>query len=209
MCQPTTLEKAYKCFAQWKSLIAAQPGLRNAESKTIFWQLLFNDLTPQTPDLRRQVTAHILTRSVAADSNKFWKWWHTLKEQANAPAGETNPVFNMDGASSHGIVHDHVMTVTCGRRLIMGQGRHIGLGPAETQHGDIVCVLFGGKLPFVLRPTETPREYEYVGNCYVHGIMGGEALIEQVDRGSKSRLAQLLGKKTDKAPMTEEEFWLR
>jgi hypothetical protein len=37
-----------------------------------------------------------------------------------------------------------------------------------------VCVLLGGKVPFVLWPAD--GGCRFVGECYVHGIMPGEAL---------------------------------
>ncbi|KAG8530270.1 uncharacterized protein KY384_004771 [Bacidia gigantensis] len=48
------------------------------------------------------------------------------------------------------------------------------LGPKVAEPGDIVCVLFGGKLPFCLRPLGD--QYLLVGECYVHGLMNGEAM---------------------------------
>ncbi|KAI0114019.1 hypothetical protein GGR51DRAFT_505248 [Nemania sp. FL0031] len=57
------------------------------------------------------------------------------------------------------------------------------LGPGIMAPGDIVCVLFGGKLPFCLRPCG--RRYLLVGECYVHGLMEGEAM-QLVDRGELS-----------------------
>ena len=48
------------------------------------------------------------------------------------------------------------------------------LGPAVLKVGDVVCVLFGGKMPFCLRPWG--RHYLLVGECYVHGLMDGEAM---------------------------------
>ena len=53
------------------------------------------------------------------------------------------------------------------------KGYHV-LGPEVTRPGDIVCVLFGGKLPFCLRPLGD--RYLLVGECYVHGLMNGEAM---------------------------------
>src|SRR3569833_2160784 len=55
----------------------------------------------------------------------------------------------------------------------------IGRGVAETQVGDVAFVLYGGKVPFVLRrDLERPTEdvYKYIGHAYIHGIMDGEAL---------------------------------
>ncbi|KAI9771043.1 MAG: hypothetical protein M1839_002979 [Geoglossum umbratile] len=48
------------------------------------------------------------------------------------------------------------------------------LGPKVMEVGDIVCVLFGGKMPFCLRPWG--RHYLLIGECYVHGLMNGEAM---------------------------------
>ncbi|KAI0882855.1 HET-domain-containing protein [Annulohypoxylon maeteangense] len=49
------------------------------------------------------------------------------------------------------------------------------LGPAVMEKGDLVCVLFGGKMPFCIRPFGEQR-YLLVGECYVHGLMKGEAM---------------------------------
>jgi hypothetical protein len=51
---------------------------------------------------------------------------------------------------------------------------YLGLGPDTLQTGDVVCILFGGRCPFVLRPKE--GFYQLIGEAYVHGIMYGEAL---------------------------------
>ena len=48
------------------------------------------------------------------------------------------------------------------------------LGPKVMEVGDVVCVLFGGKMPFCLRPLG--ERYLLVGECYVHGLMKGEAM---------------------------------
>ncbi len=59
----------------------------------------------------------------------------------------------------------------------------IGLGPENMQVGDIVHIFLGANVPFVLRPrpqqtavSEQGTAYEFVGNCYVQGIMDGEAM---------------------------------
>jgi hypothetical protein len=48
------------------------------------------------------------------------------------------------------------------------------LGPKVLEAGDVVCILFGGKMPFCLRPWG--QHYLLVGECYVHGLMDGEAM---------------------------------
>jgi len=42
--------------------------------------------------------------------------------------------------------------------------------------------LLGGRTPFVLRPGVGEGKYRFVGECYVHGIMYGQALQEGLSR---------------------------
>ena len=54
---------------------------------------------------------------------------------------------------------------------------YVGLVPRAARDGDRICLLHSGKVPFVLRQLENAgRTWKLVGECYVHGIMGGEAL---------------------------------
>jgi len=56
----------------------------------------------------------------------------------------------------------------------------IGSGPEGLHTGDIVCVLYGGDVPFILRP-DNQGQYTLIGECYVSGIMKGEALDMGLD----------------------------
>lgn len=61
---------------------------------------------------------------------------------------------------------------TVGRAVFMTEG-YIGLGPAKVQPGDRICLLFGGTLPYVLRPLGGD-EFILLGSSYVHRMMNGE-----------------------------------
>lgn len=78
-----------------------------------------------------------------------------------------------------------------GRRIFVTEQGRIGLGPKWMEEGDEVWVLFGSSVPFILRPLpngrSTKHEHEVdptrnnhivVGDCYVDGIMFGEAVQE-------------------------------
>jgi hypothetical protein len=71
---------------------------------------------------------------------------------------------------------------TKGRRVFVTQKGFLGLGPAEVEPGDVVCILFGGNLPYVVRHLSSQDEYTFLGPSYVHGIMDGEAYdgMEQI-----------------------------
>jgi hypothetical protein len=61
-------------------------------------------------------------------------------------------------------------------RLAMTKGGFFCLVPHRTELGDQVCVLNGGAVPFVLTKRGAPEQgYRLVGECYVHGVMGGES----------------------------------
>ena len=66
------------------------------------------------------------------------------------------------------------------RRLMISSKGYIGLAPHESQHDDIICILFGCSVPIVLRKVD--EHYVYIGECYVHGIMDGQA-IDQMRKG--------------------------
>jgi Heterokaryon incompatibility protein (HET) len=60
----------------------------------------------------------------------------------------------------------------------MTSGDLLGFGPHHLEVGDHVFVLLGGEVPYLLRETEAETEYTFVGECYIHGLMSGEALLE-------------------------------
>jgi hypothetical protein len=47
--------------------------------------------------------------------------------------------------------------------------------PETIQEGDIIVILCGGPVPYVLRPKSSGL-YTLVDECYFHGIMQGEML---------------------------------
>lgn len=66
------------------------------------------------------------------------------------------------------------------RRFVRGQGGYYALCPPAARQGDELCLLFGGQTLFCLRPSG--NGYLFVGECYVHGVMDGEAL-DMAERG--------------------------
>jgi hypothetical protein len=57
----------------------------------------------------------------------------------------------------------------------------IGVGPGSAREGDILCVLYGCKVPVILRPKG--RYFQVVGDAYIHNFMNGEA-VARVEDGS-------------------------
>ncbi|KAK5689847.1 hypothetical protein LTR97_012607 [Elasticomyces elasticus] len=64
---------------------------------------------------------------------------------------------------------------TFDRRLLVTNTGRCGLGPSIMQSGDVVIIVRGADVPFVLRPADKGY-YQFVGAAYVNGIMDGEAV---------------------------------
>jgi hypothetical protein len=52
---------------------------------------------------------------------------------------------------------------------------HFCLVREDAQPGDVVFVAMGAETPYLLRPRGSGK-YQFVGHCYVHGFMDGQAL---------------------------------
>lgn len=60
------------------------------------------------------------------------------------------------------------------------------LAPTAVKEGDVLCVLFGGATPYILR--RHGSSWLLVGECYVHGMMFGEG-IEMIERGEVEEMS--------------------
>lgn len=75
------------------------------------------------------------------------------------------------------------------RRFAYLDGGYMGLVPRRAEVGDEVFIFRGGQVPFVVRRRwgddgvgGWKREWTFVGECYVHGVMDGEAMM-RLERG--------------------------
>ena len=103
--------------------------------------------------------------------------WRTVIEMIQRP--EEN-AFQSTMAEHFGParVYDELFGLaTTGRRFFTTRNGYIGLAPRSTTVGDLVCVLKGANVPFILR--RKGENYVIVGECYCHGIMDGEAMLRE------------------------------
>lgn len=64
------------------------------------------------------------------------------------------------------------------RKLSVTTGGRLGQMPIGTERGDLVCILIGGQVPFVIRPTKPGSTmYHLIGDCFLNGAMNGEMLM--------------------------------
>lgn len=69
------------------------------------------------------------------------------------------------------------------RQMIRTEGGVLGLGPRDTEDGDVICELYGGKSFYMIRPLkEDNAAYAFLGDVYLHGMMQGEAMQNEREK---------------------------
>lgn len=58
--------------------------------------------------------------------------------------------------------------------FVLTRNDNIGWVPRCTEEGDLICLVFGARMPLVIREIEH-RKYILIGAAYIEGIMNGEA----------------------------------
>ncbi|KAF2825076.1 HET-domain-containing protein [Ophiobolus disseminans] len=56
---------------------------------------------------------------------------------------------------------------------------HKGLRPSGARVGDVVVILYGGMVPYILRPGDDGETYTFVGESFLEDFMHGEAFDER------------------------------
>ncbi|RTE85006.1 hypothetical protein BHE90_000382 [Fusarium euwallaceae] len=133
------------------------------------------------------------------DSQKY-PWGGTYEQASNrALLGDLEPLADEEKPGRHRFRSDQIAEASAQRLLastedpansvvhnrkgIITKSGMIGLSNPGVKVGDIVCILLGGKMPFILRQKEASEEgedfYEYVTHAYVHGIMDGQAMEDR------------------------------
>ena len=71
------------------------------------------------------------------------------------------------------------------RRFYLTKGGYMGIGPMIMRPGDEVCVLFGGRMPFILRPT-AQGHHIFIGQTYLYDyeiLWGGATAAVRSEKG--------------------------
>lgn len=66
-----------------------------------------------------------------------------------------------------------IQSTMSGRRLITSEKGYLGIANESVRQGDYICIFLGGRMPVVIRPIGDT--YHFIGECYIHGIMFGQA----------------------------------
>jgi hypothetical protein len=168
----------YLAFAE-----AANKFPEGHEREESLWRTLCCDMTTQIPARRAPA--------------EYAAGWKVIRKHHQATKADGSLDWTgIDISDIRQNVNDYVALSnaiganSAGRNLCVTAGGYLGYVSSRSQIGDKVCILFGSAVPFVLRE-DRDGVFMLVGECYVHGIMDGEAMKER-DVESLSRDFQLI-----------------
>lgn len=165
---PDTLKRMFTLFHDWWPLAKTHTpastvdGERRADA---FWRTIITDMNS---------FAQKATRSV--EGAQFRLWMASSSPAAFEPEDLIEPAPQFMGFIAS------FRQATMNRRFFITEEGLMGLGPRLIEPGDLVCVLLGSRVPFVLRRKVDGDRYVLVGECYCHGVMDGEA-VRGLDEG--------------------------
>ncbi|KAI0545380.1 heterokaryon incompatibility protein-domain-containing protein [Xylaria curta] len=142
-------------MSQWKE-IAGLPGescyqYTNQSLREAFWRTILMD---------EQLKGRCQRYRIPKDNVEL-SWFPHFPPSADEDLEARNAIF-------------YELAPMNGRRFFRTAKGLLGLAPAAARKGDCVVVLFGGKVPFIMRNYD--GLYHLVGESYVHGIMDGEVI---------------------------------
>lgn len=109
----------------------------------------------------------------------------TSLEQILRDSGFEDDLGSLPAGTKYGSTMDFTEAVryACqGRKLFTTETGYMGLGPSFLMPGDIVCVLHGGQVPYILRRAGRGNDYRLVGECHIQGLMEGQAEYHWLNR---------------------------
>jgi hypothetical protein len=77
-------------------------------------------------------------------------------------------------------------SATARKRFFVADDTCIGMAPPMARVGDLVVIFYGARVPYIIR--RSGASFRMVGECYVHGVMKGEAMRFLEDDGEEQPL---------------------
>lgn len=175
-----SLRITYEKLNEWREFAGVDKRLEEpyAGGKTLidaFWRTLCCDMSVVSEKTRATFEDRIL--------HDEW-WWIILLMEHEQDAQEYSKKLRREVLHGVNQLSLSIYSYTAGRRFFRTKTGYIGVGPSRMEEGDQICVLFGGKTPFILRrenpeakvQAKSAEKWIFVGDAYVHGIMDGEAM---------------------------------
>jgi len=173
------LVEDFMCFSNWRDICLIDEVYPPTGKTTleVFWQTCCA-LVPHLDEKMDQILNEF---------NRLDNFMETFRRLGTIKFQHSKPIYHillLAKLSKQGIIRDSTLIEFLGRvdastnrRLIRTQNGYIGLAPRFVRQNDLIALMKGAKPPFILRPSG--RSWKLVGECYINGIMYGEAFNEK------------------------------
>ncbi|KAK5125466.1 hypothetical protein LTR85_000575 [Meristemomyces frigidus] len=142
-------------------------------------------------DSKRKPSRRLRTEEIASLRGVFERWLVTPLEQYSSvfeDHGHSGMKLDLSIVDSGSGDIDVLHGARCGWRFAVSREGLYCMVPRVAQPGDHIAVLAGAKVPVILRPRDAQASsFTWLGTCYVHGFMDGEALDAKTSAGRKRR----------------------
>ncbi|KAH7176190.1 heterokaryon incompatibility protein [Dactylonectria macrodidyma] len=163
-------------FSQIRSLCMISAARNNKIYKTPrrraegFWRIPVGDV--------ERLSTHDLCRATSSSFKGYQKLSHDCEayEQVKALStlAEAEALFQQGQEDEDACTRYRARVAEMrNKRPYLSKEGYVGMGPVTTASGDVIAVLVGARVPFVLRPKGAGR-FSFLGEAYCDGIMDGE-----------------------------------
>lgn len=168
--------------ALWRTFIADYAGDQAAPDEDQYLMECWYDKTgwkkslPDPNDYAGKglMDAARLNLSTRSMKRAMWKQYLNVSGRSDE-LGIKGERFKEVIQERYGEYAKRIHRVCAHRSMFVTRKGYIGLAPWNAKH-DAIFVFPGGKTPYILREAPETKTYSFVGEAFVYGIMGGEAL---------------------------------
>lgn len=175
-----SIEEDYAAFRSMEQIVLKlHPVVLASTSWKIYLEVLLSPKEADAGDAVRWLRpqpreGRMAYETMLRQEGCFWleRWAPDLYRQAGFHQSKIRRSKKLELAQS---VMDVVNERNDNMRMFTTSTSHLGSGPEGLQVGDTVCILFGGRTPYIVRPHEEGEHHLLIGEAYVSGLMDGEA----------------------------------
>jgi hypothetical protein len=133
-----------------------------------FWRIPIGDIEEET--------THDLCRATSSFFKGYQKLFSTCEgfEQSKEPS----TLADADEYKDMSTRYRSRMHEMRNKRPYLSKEGYVGMGPVTSTVGDVIAVLLGARVPYVLRPNGEGR-FSFLGEAYCDGIMDGEMITKR------------------------------
>jgi hypothetical protein len=168
------LRQSVRWLQECRDLALNSDGILTPQRQEELWQTLTCSLTGDGFPAPKRYSEYFLNymNFIASAPDRFTDY---LVDSQTSDHGILGLNEVIPGFETHTIIETSIHRWSSKRRFCITKNNALACVPKASRRGDIICVLFGGEVPYVLRPNGFGF-YHVIGECHVHGVMHGESL---------------------------------